>query len=180
MTPFLAVIAIIAAVNPFAAAARLDGKRPPPRHIITAGNLSLAIYTLAAAFAGDILEALSVEPESFLVAAAVIIAASGAATIALGPLRLHFDPASGYADLVPLAVPVLLGPAGLSAVIVVATRESAGLAIVGSLAAVVVCLGLAVARFGAAAPLADGLARLLAGLAVVIAAGFAVDGIRAI
>lgn len=180
MTPFVAVIAIVAALNPFAAAARLGGERPTPRQLIAAGTLSAACYALAAAFADSILDALSVEPESFLVAAAVVIAASGAATIAFGPLRLPFDPASRFADLVPLTVPVLLGPAGLAAVLVVAARESAGWAIAGALAAVGAALALAAARFGAAGQLADGLARLAAGLAVVIAAGFAVDGVRSI
>ncbi|MEJ5222667.1 MAG: hypothetical protein WHT63_11760, partial [Tepidiforma sp.] len=69
MNAWLAALAIAAAVNPFAAAASLAGApRPPLPAVLIAAAATGAAYVLAGSFAGGILDALSLEPESFLVA----------------------------------------------------------------------------------------------------------------
>lgn len=180
MNAWLAVFAIAAAVNPFAAAASLSGApRPPLPAMLAAGAAAGAAYALAGAFAGSILDALSIEPESFLVAAGVILAASGAAILVFGAPAYRPAWRSALEGLVPLALPLLIAPAGLAAVIVVSVRESAVLAAGAGLASAAAGIALC------AAPrrprgLFDALGRFSAAFAVAAAASFAVDGIRAI
>lgn len=180
MNAWLAALAIAAAVNPFAAAASLAGApRPPLPAVLIAAAATGAAYVLAGSFAGGILDALSLEPESFLVAAGVILAASGAAILVFGAPAYRPAWRSPLEGLVPIALPLLVAPAGLAAVIAVSVRESAALAVITALAAVAAGLALC-ASPRRPRELLDALGRFSAALAVVAAAAFAVDGIRSI
>ena len=90
-------------------------------------------------------------------------------------------PGDGWqAGVFPLGLPLLAGPAGLAAAISVSTDHGFGLA-AGAMLLPVLLGGMAVAVGGARWPAAaDGLARLLGALLIVLAAGLAIDGVRAI
>jgi len=180
MNDWLAVFVVTAAINPFAGAAALSGRVVAPRALPVAAAGALLAYIGLAAFARDILDGLSVEPETFDVAAGVILAATGASVLILGPHQYPPPRAWWHTALTPLAVPLLINPAGAAAVVVVATRESVGLAVAAAAAGVLATLLLVAVRLGRAGALSDGASRLIAAVVVTVAAGFAVDGIRSI
>lgn len=180
MNDWLALTAITAAINPIAAAANFPNRVATSRTLALAAIVALLTYGAIAAAAHQFLNALSVEPATFDVAAGIIVAASGASVLFLGP---HQYPATGEAwqtALAPLAIPLLVNPAGAAAAIVVATRTSTGLAVLGAVAAIALGLVLVSASVGRHRTLSDAASRLLAAVAITIAAGFAVDGIRSI
>lgn len=180
MNDWLALTAITAAINPIAAAANFPDRVGTFRTLALAAVVTLLAYAGIAAFAQEFLDALSVEPATFDVAAGIILAASGASLLVLGPSRYPASREAWQAALAPLAIPLLVNPAGASTVIVVATRTSTSLAALGAFAAIALGLVLMAARAGRHRALSDGLSRLLAAVAITIAAGFAVDGIRSI
>ncbi|GIW13914.1 MAG: hypothetical protein KatS3mg062_1353 [Tepidiforma sp.] len=182
MNPWLALLVTLSALNPFAIAASIGPKRPERFALLAAGIVGVAAYAVAAVTANDLLRALSVEPETFDVAAGVILAASGASLLAVGPRPLSAEPQpDGFRSLlVPLVFPLLLAPSPLAVAVLISAREGWELAAVSSGAAVAAALLLVAARIGRSRAAVDGLARLLAALTVIFAAAFAVDGIRSV
>lgn len=180
MNDWLALTAITAAINPIAAAANFPDRVGTHRTLALAAVVASLAYAGIAAAAHQFLDALSVEPATFDVAAGIILAASGASLLILGPRRYPAPGEAWQAALAPLAIPLLVNPAGAAAVIVVATRTSTSLAALGAFAAIALGLVLVAARAGRLRAPADGASRLLAAVAITIAAGFAVDGIRSI
>lgn len=180
MNAALAALFVVLALNPAAAATSLAGERPPRAALLIGSGAALVAYLLAIAGREAILRALSVEAASFLVAAGAVVAASGAAVIlgrpAFGPVRWN----APVSRLVPLAVPLLLAPAPLAAAIAVALHASPAAAVAGVVIALASALALLEARVGRHAVVSAWLARLLAALAVVVAAGLIVDGVRTI
>ncbi len=180
MNVALAVVFVVCALNPAAAAASLAGQ-PVPRAALGIGAaVAICAYLLATATRTRLLEALAVEPATFLVAAGAIVAASGAAVIIGRPAYGPVEWRTRASQLVPLAVPLLLAPAPLAATIAAALHASAPAAASGAVVAVVAAVALIAARTGRHALTLGWAARLLAALALVIAAGVIVDGIRTI
>ncbi len=180
MNDWLAAFAVFAAVNPFAAAAGLAGAhRPPLQAVLVAGAAAAAAYVPAGVFALHVLDALDLAPESFLIAAGVILAASGAAILIFGPGDYRPTWRTAADGLVPLALPLVIGPAGLAAVIGVSVRASPTLAVVAAAAASAAGLALCLSP-RRSRELFDLLSRLSAAFVIVAAASFAVEGVRSV
>jgi len=190
MTDFLLLVVIfIAAVNPAWAALvydRLHDHRASPaeagRLLPVAVGVAIAVVLLLAAalFADSLLDALSIEPETFRVAAGIVMAAMGVTAIT-GRRPIDIDHPDGWSrGIYPLAIPLFAGPAALVAAMIYSVDEGAGQVI----AAAAVALGLAAALSLVTAPRARpflaAATPLLAALLVLVAAGLVVDGIQAI
>jgi multiple antibiotic resistance protein len=181
----LVLLAFIAAINPPAVALAAVRAAPTDRRgrAITAAMafaLALPFYIAFAAFADDMLDALDIEPESFRVAAGIVMATTGA--YAVWRAHVAAAPAAGtrFDAIFPLALPILACPAGLVAAISYGADEGAGTTIAATaipLAAAAVLIVPPALRWR---PAADGLARTLGALLVAIAAGLIVDGVRAV
>ncbi|WP_322796969.1 hypothetical protein [Tepidiforma sp.] len=180
MTTSLVIVAILAAVNPFVAASAAGPRAVPLRVVLSGTALSIAAYSLMAAFAGEIVDWLGVEPESFRLAAGIVMAVSGAATIVLGAPARSVDWHHPLADLFPLGVPLLLSPAGMAAVVTTAASEGAPGTVAVVLAVLAAAALLLLGRAGRAGHAMDGLARLLAGILVAIGVALGIDGIRSV
>lgn len=184
-------LALFAAINPAAvvlafsaalarvgqAEAARDRSRPVALAVIGAISAGV-IYLVLVLAAEDLLEGLDIAPETFRIAAGVVMAVSGVAAI----LRLGLaqdGAAPGYAAaLFPLALPLLASAAGLSAAVSYAVDEGEGRTLLASLVIVAVSAALTVAYRPAWRPAADALARLTGALLVVLAAGLIVEGVR--
>lgn len=180
MSPALVVVALFTAVNPFVAAGAAGPRAVPLRVVLSSAALSVAAYSLLAAFAGDLIRWLEVEPESFRLAAGIVMAVSGAAAIVVGAPHRTVDWHHPLADLFPLGVPLLLSPAGMAAVVATASSEGAPITVGGVLAVVAAAVLLLLLRAGRAGHAMDGLARLSGASLVAIAVAFALDGIRSV
>lgn len=180
MSPVLVVVALFTAVNPFVAAGAAGTRAVPLRVVLSSAALSVAAYSLLGAFAGDIVDWLGVEPESFRLAAGVVMAVSGAAAVVLGAPPRTVDWNHPLADLFPLGVPLLLSPAGMAAVVAAASSEGASVTVGGVLAVVSATSLLLLLRAGRAGHAMDGLARLLAAILVAIGVALGIDGVRSV
>ncbi len=180
---WLTLLLLAAAVNPAAAFAAMTAApdRGRARALAAAiGFLAAAAPLLAVAFGADaILSALELEAETFRVSAGIVLAATGAATIVFGPFAW---PAEGgwRGALFPLAFPLLAGPAALAAAISRGGDGDEAGAAVAALIAIAVAAGATALAAGRSRPVADALARLTGALAVALAAGLIVEGVRAV
>lgn len=186
MNDYLRLIVIFfAAVNPAAVvmAMRADNhtltRRTPWLVLLTAALIAMALYALAAGGAEPFLDWLQIEPESFRVAAGVVMATGGVYTVWFGRWGNHAHQGNGMpAALFPLALPLLAGPAGLIAAISYGVDDGAAKTIGAAAVAVALAAGLLAARAEKAAAPLDALARITGALLVIIAAGLIVSGVR--
>jgi small neutral amino acid transporter SnatA (MarC family) len=120
----------VAAVNP----CRVRLALPERRAVVAFGAL-LALGTAAAvaAVGGAFLDALDISPESFRLAAAVVLALEGARALILPRPGAEPDLAGFGAALVPVAFPLLLTP-GVVALALVAGGDEMAAEAVGALA----------------------------------------------
>ena len=184
-------LAMLAAVNPPAvmrAATRSEAPARERRRRLALPAVALAGGLLAggALFHEHWRALLDVSDASFELAAGTVMVAAAVPPLLRGRstegglLATHSGPAYAAA----LALPVLAGPAVLAAAIAYAGREGAA----ATLAGAAIALGAAAAASAAApAPLARRhqlwlgfAARLLAALLIVLGAGLAVSGVRAV
>ena len=140
--------------------------------------VATAGVVLAAILADRLLAALDIAPETFRIAAGIVMLAAGAyavarARVAAAPFE---DGWRGGVSL--LAVPLLLGPAVLVAAISYGADEGAGMAATAAIPALLAGGLLTAARPGRWTALADGLARILGTGLVIVAAGLIVEGVR--
>lgn len=179
MTDYLRLLLVFfAAVNPAAIAVSARGLRLTPAQAASAGAIAGLVLVVLAFAADTLLDALDVAPESFRIAAGIVMAVAGVAAVWWGGVRAEGE---GWgAALSPLAIPLLLGPAALVAAISYGADEGAGQTLAAALP--IVAVGAAIAarppRSGAA-PL-KAAARLTGALLVVLAIGLIVDGVRAV
>jgi multiple antibiotic resistance protein len=174
---FELLLIFIAAVNPPAVVLALE--RRDAKAAALGGAVAAVLVLLAALLGEDLLAALDIEPESFRIAAAIVMAISGCAAL----LRLRTAapaPAGWQAGIFPLAVPLLGGPAVLVAAVSYGVDEGAGPALAAALPVIAVAAALTLYPVARWRPAADGLARILGALLVVVAAGLAIDGVRAV
>ncbi|MFN0093551.1 MAG: MarC family protein [Dehalococcoidia bacterium] len=178
MTETAQLIAIfIAAVNP--AAVALAAGRFEPRTALAGGLGALALLAVAAFAADAFLDALDIEPETFRIAAGVVLLASGAVVIwraRAGALEPEGSPLAQA--LSPIAFPLLFSPAVAAAALSYGADDGPAKTILaGAIGLILAVAGLALGP-GRARPVLDGVARLLGALLVAVAAGLIVEGVR--
>lgn len=182
------VVFFFAAINPASVAlamAKLSDDRDIRARwrapvIAIAIAIAVTVYTAAAFGAERMLDGLDIEPESFRVAAGIVMAAVGVSAIWRGAPDLVGDEVGVRAAVFPLALPLLVSPAGLVAALSYGADDGGGKALgalVVSLAIAGILLIVPPARKMAAL---DAAARITGALLVAVAAGLVVDGVRAI
>ncbi len=177
-------IVLFAAVNPAAvmsAAHPLLGCAERRRVAVLAFGIALAVLVVVAALAGDALDAIDISPETFRIAAGIVMLTAAVYAVARAAVaRADFEPGL-RAAVFPLAIPLLVSPA--SVIAAASYGADQGVGVVGAAAAV--ALGLAAVlvgwlRLDRAPALVDAAARLTGALLAVLAVGLIVDGVRAI
>lgn len=176
------LVAFLAAVNPPAVAASLpEGWRARPSVLVVAAA-TIATLGGIALVAEPFLDWLEVEPETFRVAAGIVMALGGGIAVIFGRWRTasSAEMDEGWvAGIFPLAIPLVLGPWVIAALISYSVDHGEGIAIGVVLPAAAAGLALAATAWRPKA-VVDGSARILGLLLLAIAAGLIVDGIRAI
>ena len=179
---WLTLLLLIAAVNPataFAAATAMTGALRARATAALIGFLAAAALAAAALGADAILDALELEPETFRVSAGIVLAATGVAALVFEPFAWPAE--EGWKGaLFPLAFPLLASPAALAATVSRASDEGVAGVLAAALIAVAIAAGATVIAAGRSRTAADALARLTGALAVALAAGLVVDGVRAV
>lgn len=180
------VVFFFAAINPASVAlamAKLSDDRDIRarwRAPVIAIAIAVTVYAAAAFGAERMLDGLDIEPESFRVAAGIVMAAVGVSAIWRGAPDFERDEVGVRAAVFPLALPLLVSPAGLVAALSYGADDGGGKALgalVVSLAIAGILLIVPPARKMAAL---DAAARITGALLVAVAAGLVVDGVRAI
>lgn len=187
MTEYLRLLVVFfAALNPAAialgaAVAREASARRSWPLVAVAAAIAAALYGLAAGFAEDMIDFLEVEPETFRIAAGTVMLVVGAYAAWRARVAATMTDAPGWqAALFPLALPLLVGPAGVVAAISYGVDEGGGrtfLALLPVLALAALAMLAPAERYLAAF---DAVARLTGALLVVVGAGLIVSGVRAI
>ena len=176
------LLALLAAVNPPAVAASLpDGWRARPV-VLAVAAATLATLTVAVALVADsFLDWLQVEPETFRIAAGIVMALGGGIAIIYARWRTVSDAETeGWlAGIFPLAIPLVLGPWVVAALMSYSVDHGEGMTIGAVLPAAAAGLALTATAWRPSAAI-DAAARVLGLLLLVIAAGLIVDGVRAI
>jgi small neutral amino acid transporter SnatA (MarC family) len=164
-----------AASGPAVAVLRLAGA--PARDVRRGAAATTVLGVIAALLATALLDALSIEPESFWIGAGLVMAATGLLRIVV-PVGGWEPVAEGpWSWLFPVTYPVLLGPDLLLALMAAGSHDDAVWGIGGA----VLALGVVVAGAGRGRPtLWRATARLTAAAQVVLAVALVVDGIRAV
>lgn len=184
MSDYLQLLVIFfATINPPAvalAARDLAESRSRRPLVVAAVGFAIAgvLYLFAAAVADSLLDFLDVAPETFRIAAGIVMGTTG--VFALWRARVAAAPSEdGLQDAVfPLAIPLLASPAGLIAALSYGADEGAGMAFGAAVVPLAVAAALTVAPLRRGEVAADAVARLLAALLVVVAAGLIVEGVR--
>lgn len=176
------LLLFLAAVNAPAAvlATRgLPGERSKGVAAIGLGTAG-AILVLAAALAEPLLNLLDIAPETFRIAAGIVLAPVGiAALLRPGGGEAPLEE-SWRAGIAPVGLPLLAGPAALAVAISLGADDGFGVTVAAFVPALIVAaLGVAWRGRGWSAGL-DAAARLLGALLVALAAGLVVDGVRAV
>lgn len=183
MSDFLRIAAtMFVAISPAAVAVAVEkpGLRVQARTMAIAAVVALAAYGGAGLGADPLLEAIDIEPETFRVSAGLVMAVGGVFAIWSGTSGYGGELDSRWSALFPLALPILVSPAGLVAVLSHSADGDTGMAMGGAAVAVALAafsVGLRLGRFQAAA---DGIARVSGALLIAFAGAMIVDGVRAV
>jgi hypothetical protein len=156
------LVAFIATTNAGRVALACRGARPAPRTLALALAAGFALVAVGALVADDLLDALSISPESFRIAAGLVLAAAGLRTI------VWPQPSGPFAA-------ILITPSLACLAISFGADEAAG-AVLGAAA-----IALGVVAAAALAPARTPLGRateFLAAAQVVIAVALVVSGMR--
>ena len=184
-----ALFEAVVAVNPAAVALAAGGMRFPVekdrRAAIGVGAaVASALLLVAALGAGRFLGALDIAPETFRIAAAIVMLTVGIYAVWRARVGAAVGSGSLADGVFPLGIPLLAGPAVLAAVISISADDGRGTAIGAAAGALALAIALAlVLRPGASgrqAAVLDAAARVLGALLVVVAVARLVDGVRAI
>lgn len=183
MTDFLRIAAtLFVAISPAAAAVALASQpgRLGPRVVVLGATVAAAAYVVAALGADWLLDAVDIEPETFRVSAGLVMAVGGLFAVWTGGAGHAGDWEGRWVALFPLALPILVSPAGLAATISHSADGDTGMAIAAATIVVALAAGAVLARLGRFRATADGIARLSGALLVVFAGAMIVDGVRAV
>ncbi len=182
MSDFLRIAAtVLVAISPaaVAVAAERPGLRLSPRVLASAAVIAVLAYSAAAAGANRLLDAIDIEPETFRVSAGLVMAVGGVFAVWSGSPGYGGALDSRWAAAFPLALPMLVSPAGLAAVLSHSADGDAGAAAVAAVAVVAAAVWAVAFRAGRFAA-ADATARLSGALLIAFAGGMIVDGVRAV
>lgn len=182
-------LALFAAINPAAALIAFRGAvgdrwgtrafaSERPAMVVAGVVVAGALYALLA-FAGEnLLEELDIAPETFRIAAGIVMAASG--VFAIWRMGLADDgalPGIG-AGVFPLAIPLLGSAAGLVAAISYGADQGSWETFAAAAVIVVVTGALAWQYRDSWRPVAGPVARLTGALLIAVAAALVVEGVR--
>ena len=185
------VVVFLAAINPAAVALAMAMPAKSTKSVksdsrgqwqvpaIGAG-LAAVLYAAAVLGAEPLLDWLQIEPESFRVAAGVVMATVGVYTVWSGRLGDYAQGIGTRAGLFPLGLPLLAGPAGLIAALSYSVDKGAGKTAGAICVGVIVAVAVVTLRPAKAGPALDGMARVTGALLVAVAAGLIVSGVRAV
>jgi small neutral amino acid transporter SnatA (MarC family) len=189
MTEYLRLVLVFfAAVNPaavaLAAAAATAAapalRRPAARAAAAVIGLVVAVGLFGGATlaAEPLLDALDIAPETFRIAAGIVMAIVGA--YAVWRASVGCEPASDSweAGVFPFGLPLLAGPASLIAAVSYAVDRGEGKTLGAAVVPVAVAAGLIVAGVGRWRPAADAVARVTGALLIALACGLIVEGVR--
>lgn len=170
------LLAFVAAANPCRASLIL----PPRPPVLALGALiALAVCAAVAASGGVVLDALDVSPESFRLAAALVLAVEGVRALLVPRPPAEPELPGLGAALVPVAFPLLLQPGVVMLALAAGGDDVAGPA-VGALAAsfgiVVLAGAVRVEERGRALVAAGG--RLIGALEIAVGVALAVDALK--
>ena len=180
------VFFFFAAINPAAIALAMDRRGedgdPRARWQLPAIGLAIAavVYGAVAFGAERILDGLDIEPESFRVAAGIVMAAVGVFAIWRGAPDTSGAGVGWQAAVFPLALPLLVSPAGLMAAVTYGADDGGGKAFGALAVSLAIAAVLLVSRLRRGMPALDAVARTTGALLVAVAAGLVVDGVRAV
>ena len=187
MSDYLRLLLIFAvAINPAAAWRAFEPiqKNLGRRRAVTTGLAVVVaggMFVASVAVADPLLDWLDVAPETFRIATGIVMAVSGMLVLVLGrsAIAMPSEDASGWqAGIFPLAIPLLAGPAALIAGMSYGVDEGEAKAWLAAMPAVVVGAALALVPLARWRPVADGVARVCAGVLVIVASGLVVEGVR--
>jgi hypothetical protein len=157
------VAGFLAATNAGRVALACRGERPPSRTLALALSAGLALIVVGAVFAEDLLDALAISPESFRIAAGLVLGAAGLRTI------VWPQPSGPFAA-------ILVTPSLACLAVSFGADEATG-EVLGAAA-----IALAVVAIAAAAhprePAAGLATQFLAALQVVVGVALVISGIR--
>lgn len=181
MSEFLRTALIfLLAVNPALVSNALRDRAVPVGQAALGAAVAVAIYLLLAVSADGILDVLAIEPETAQVAAGTLLAVAGGLAIAGAGREFRDLWSETWPGVFPLALPLLVGPAGIVAAISFSANESIGTAVGAAAIAAVVAAGVAMLTLGRYWVVADALARISGGVLVLLAAGIIVDGVKSV
>ncbi len=179
MTLWFIYSTYIAAVNPARLRLALpdsDGRaRPGPLAVGTA--IAMAVSAVLIAVSSDLLAALEISPETWRMAAGIVIGIVGVRVLAF-PQRAEEPQLSGsWAGLVPVAFPLLITPELIALVTIFGATEPAVRSIGGVAAALALGLGSGFAAYRRPS-LWSATARLFGALLILGGIAMLVEGIR--
>jgi small neutral amino acid transporter SnatA (MarC family) len=164
-----------AATGPAVAVLRLAGA--PARDVRRGALAAVVLGIVAASLATPLLDALSIEPESFWIGAGLVLAATGLGRIIV-PIGGWEPLAEGpWSWLVPVTYPVLVGPDLVLALLAAGSHHDGLWGVAGA----IVALAVVVTGLGRGRPAVwRATARITAAVQVVLAVALVIDGIRGV
>jgi small neutral amino acid transporter SnatA (MarC family) len=180
MSTVASLLLVVVVMNPARVRLRL-GSRSSAVRVKAAREgalLTCACVIGLAAASGPLLDAFEVAPETFQIAAAMVIIAAGIVTFALPPRRSE-SLASARAAFVPVAYPILLSPAVVLLTISIGSTQGVLFAFGCLVTSLVLVIGAArPQRIGPGMWAAA--ARLTSAASVVLSVALLIDGLRTI
>ncbi len=173
MSPALALLAAVAAVNPFRVGSVLPGR---DRAVVAAigGLVSSGFLLLVALLSGPLLDGLEITPPTARIGAGLAVAVVGIRAVLTRPPLPEPSLAGRRAALVPVTFPVLVDPALTLLTLAVASERGVGpaTAVAATAVAAALLIGLASTRAPAWGPVGHrfvGAVAMATGVAVTIA-----------
>jgi small neutral amino acid transporter SnatA (MarC family) len=164
----LLLLGFVGAVNPCRARLALPGRRVA---VVLGAAVALAAVAALAALGDPLLDALDVSPESFRLAAGIVLAVEGARALVWPRPAAEPELPGLAAALIPVAFPILLQPG------VIVLALAAGGDDVGRSAVAAVAIVLAAVVALQPHPLLPAGARVLGGLEIVAGAALAISAL---
>jgi small neutral amino acid transporter SnatA (MarC family) len=181
VTDFLRIALIfLLAVNPALVANALRDRAVPFGQAGLGAAAAIAVYLLLALGAGTILDGLAIEDETAQVAAGALLAVGGALAVATAGREFRDLWSEQWTGLFPLALPLVVSPAGVVAAISFSANDGIGEALGAAVIAVAVAAAAGALTLGRFWVAADALARISGAVLVLLAAGLIVDGVKSV
>lgn len=181
MSDFLRIaLVFVLAVNPALVANALRDRAVPIGQAGLGAAIAVATYLLLALGADAILDVLGIEAETAQVAAGALLAVAGGLAVAMAGREFQDLWSETWPGVFPLALPLLIGPAGVVAAISFSANDGIGTSLGAAAIAVAIAAPAGALTLGRYWLAADALARILGGVLVLLAAGIIVDGVKSV